>query len=75
MEKRVYALIQVGKVLGIDAMLTQVKNDEKAELHRYLRRYFLNTHGMSQADEFKACEYQQEATELGYKYIKALYEV
>jgi len=72
MKNRVWALIQVGKYIGIDTMIAQIKPEEKEKLKTYLRRYFLNTHGMNQEQEMKAWEYQQEGTELGYKYLIAL---
>jgi hypothetical protein len=72
MKNRVWALVQVGKYVGIDAMLAQVKAEEKEALKTYLRRFFLNTHGASQAVEMKANEYTQEGAELGYKYLTAL---
>lgn len=74
MKNRVWALVQVGRFIGIDAMIAQVKAEEKEELKMYLKRFFLNTHGTSQAEEMKANAYIQEGTELGYKYITALRE-
>lgn len=72
---RIKALAQVGRYLGIEAMLAQVKENEKQELHRYLRRYFLNTYGLPQEEQMQACKYQQEAAEIGWEYINALYTI
>ena len=72
MENRVWALVQVGKYVGIDAMLAQVKAEEKEALKTYMRRFFLNTHGTNQAMEMKANQYAQEGAELGYKFLTAL---
>ena len=72
MENRVWALVQVGRYLGTDMMLAQVKEEEKEELKRYLGRFFLNVHGQSQEAEAKAALYKQEGAELGFKYITAL---
>lgn len=72
MKNRVWALVQVGKYVGIDAMLAQVKAEEKEALKTYLRRFFLNTHGVNQTMEMKANQYAQEGAELGYKFLTAL---
>lgn len=72
MKDRVWALVQVGKYIGVDAMLAQVKVEEREDLKRYLKRFFLNTHGTSQVEEMKANIYTQEGAELGYKYLTAL---
>lgn len=72
MKNRVWALVQVGRYIGIDAMLAQVKAEEKEDLKKYLRRFFLNTHGASQAEEMQANVYVQEGMVLGYKHITAL---
>jgi hypothetical protein len=72
MKNRVWALVQVGKYVGIDAMLAQVKAEEKEALKTYLRRFFLNNHGVNQTMEMKASQYVQEGAELGYKYLTAL---
>lgn len=72
MKDRVWALVQVGRYIGIDAMLAQVKMEEKEDLKRYLKRFFLNTHGTSQAEEMKANVHTQEGAELGYKFLTAL---
>lgn len=73
MSQRVWALTQVGRYLGKDKMLEQVKDEEKDDLHRYLRRFFLNTNGMPQEAQMKAWEWQQKAFELGYDLLRALY--
>ena len=64
--------MQVGKYIGTDAMMAQVKPDEVEDLKMYLRRYFLNTHGMSQEAEMQANVYVQEGAVLGYKYLTEL---
>lgn len=72
MKNRVWALVQVGRYINIDAMLAQVKDEEKENLRLYLRKFFLNTHGMSQQAEMRAWGYVQEGTVLGYEYLTAL---
>ena len=72
MKDRVWALVQVGKYIGIDEMISQIKTEEKEALKTYMRRFFLNTHGASQSEEMKANEYTQEGAELGYKYLTAI---
>lgn len=64
--------MQVGKYVGIDAMLAQVKAEEKETLKTYLNRFFLNTHGVNQTMEMEANQYVQEGAELGYKFLTAL---
>lgn len=72
MKDRVWALVQVGRYIGVDAMLTQIKAEEKEDLKSYLKRFFLNAHGTSQVEEMKINTYTQEGAELGYKYLTAL---
>ena len=72
MKNRVWALVQVGKYVGIEEMLAQVKPEERDDLKRYLRRFFLNTHGASQAQEMEEWKCMQEGAELGYKVLTAL---
>ena len=74
MKERLYALIQIGKYIGVETMVSQVTDSERNELKKYMRRYFLNTHGMNQQAEGEAWKYRQEGTELGYKYLTPLYE-
>ena len=64
--------MQVGKYVGIDAMLAQVKAEEKEDMKTYMRRFFLNTHGVSQTVEMEANQHVQEGAELGYKFLTAL---
>lgn len=73
MKMRVWALVQVGRYVGIPEMLNQVKEHEKKDLRLYLMRYFLNKHGMSQEAEMRAWKYQQEGTEIGYSFLTELY--
>ena len=75
MSGRVWALTQVGRYVGVDAMIKQVKEEEKTDLRRYLWRFFLNTNGMPQEAQMKAWAWQQKGTELGYDLLKALYNI
>lgn len=75
MKLRVYALVQVGKYIGIPEMINQIKTEEKSDLKAYLKRYFLNTHGMPQEAEMLAWKYQQEGTEIGYAFLTELYNI
>lgn len=72
MKNRVWALCQVGRYVGIDQMIAQVKPEEKEELRSYLRRFFLNASGLPQQVQMEAWGYEQEGAELGYKYLTAL---
>ena len=67
-----WGLTTVGKYLGTEKMIEQIKPEWVDKLYHYLQRYFLNTHGMDQDAEMKAWKYQQEGAELGWKYLNAL---
>lgn len=75
MSGRVWALTQVGRYVGVDAMLNQVNEEEKTDLRRYLWRFFLNTNGMPQEAQMKAWEWQQKSAELGHHLLEALYQI
>lgn len=72
MKNRLYALTQIGKFCGIEMMIGQVKEEEKAELRHYLNRFYLNIHGMNQEAEGIAWGFRQEGAVLGYRYLDAL---
>ena len=72
MKNRVWALCQVGRYVGIDQMIAQVKPEEKEDLRIYLRRFFLNTSGLPQQVQMEAWGYSQEGAELGFVYLRAL---
>lgn len=74
MSGRVWALSQVGRYIGIPEMLKQIRREEIADLKAYLRRYFLNTHGMPQEAEMKAWQYQQEGAAIGWDILNAMYK-
>lgn len=72
MKERVWALCEVAKWIGIDAMLAQVKDEEVYDLLKYTNMFFINTNGLNQEREMEAWGYQQEAAELGWNNVTAL---
>ena len=74
MSGRVWALAQVGRYLGKEKMLEQVKDEEKQDLRKYLWRFFLNTYGMPQEAQMKAWKWQQKSAELGHDLLECLYD-
>lgn len=71
-KNRVWALTEVGKYVGKDEMLAQIKEDEAEELWYYTRVFFANVHGLSQAQEMRINALQSEGKVLGFEYLKAI---
>lgn len=71
---RVYGLCVVGKTLGIENMLIQVKENEVRDIYNYTKIAYANTNGQSQVREMQIIERYQESVMNGKDVFKSLYE-
>ena len=72
MKGRLWALAQVGKFVGFDAMVNCIKDEEVEDLRQYVNRFYYNANGLPQEMEMEIASYQFEAAEHGWALINFL---